>query len=107
MTTSQSPDWRANILRDMPEDPVTIKAATFPTALELITTAAYNRRMTVEDFIGRAALAVAVFDAEGDPTWEDAFEKEPPLRDLRRRGLPRRRLRGKNFGPWRIGGMSE
>lgn len=95
-------DWRDKILTDLPEDRVSVRASTFPTGLDLIKTAAYNRRMTVEDFIGRAALAVAVFDAEGDPTWQDATEKEPPLADLRRHGLPKRRLRGRNFGPWVI-----
>lgn len=99
-------DWRDNILNDLPEGPIPLRGATFPTALEVIKVAAYNRRMSVEDFVGRAALAVAIHDAGGDPTWEQATDKEPPLRDLRRHRLPKRRLRGRGFGPWRIEGMS-
>lgn len=104
---SQPTDWRSNILRDLPDAPVVVKAATFPTALAVIEAAAYNRRMTVEDFIGRAALAVAVYDSDGSDTWDDIAEKEPPLRDIRLRKLPRRRLRGRGFGAWRITGMNE
>ena len=104
---SQPTDWRANILRDLPDAPVTVRAATYPTALAVIEVAAYNRRMTVEDFIGRAALAVAVYDSDGSDTWEGISEKEPPLRDIRTRKLPRRRLRGRGFGAWRITGMNE
>lgn len=100
-------DWRDNILNDLPEGPITVRAHTFPSALEMIRTAAFNRRMTVEDFVGRAALAVAVHDFAGETTWERATEKEPPMSDLRRRSLPKRRLRGRNFGPWIIEGMSE
>lgn len=106
-TAKPKGDWRDNILNDLPEGPTTLKGQTFASALELIRVAAYNRRMTVEDFVGRAALAVAVHDHGGDMTWEKATEKEPPLADLRRRKLPKRRLRGRNFGPWKIEGMSE
>lgn len=100
-------DWRDNILSQLPEGSTSIKGQTFPTALEIIKAAAYNRRMTTEDFVGRAALAVAVHDFGGELTWEMATEKEPPLADLRRRGLAKRRLRGRGFGPWKIEGMSE
>ena len=104
---SQPPDWRANILRDLPDAPITVKASSYPTAMAVIEAAAFNRRMTVEDFIGRAALAVAVYDSDGSDTWDDIAEKEPPLRDIRLRKLPRRRLRGRGFGAWRITGMNE
>lgn len=107
MPTKPTGDWRDNILNDLPEGNTTIRGHSFPTALEIIRAAAYNRRMTVEDFVGRAALAVAVHDFAGDLTWEMATEKEPPLADLRRHKLPKRRLRGRNFGPWKIEGMSE
>ena len=109
MTTTTPPtgDWRDKIVRDLPEVSVRLEGRTFPSALELIRIAAYNRRMSVLDFVGRAALAVAIHDQQGDITWEDATDKEPPLPDLRRWRLPRRRLRGKNFGPWKIEGMSE
>lgn len=99
-------DWRDNILADLPETPVPLKGSTFPTALEIIRIAAYNRRMTTEDFVGRAALAVAVHDAD-DMTWVEATKNEPPLGDLRRRSLPKRRLRGRGFGSWSIEGMSQ
>lgn len=102
--TTLKGDWRDNILNDLPEGPINVRGHTYPSALELIKVAAYNRRMTVEDFVGRAALAVAVHD-HGDITWEQATEKEPPLADIRRRSLPKRRLRGMNFGPWKIGSM--
>lgn len=104
---TQKGDWRDNILTDLPEGVSSIRANTYPTALEMIRAAAYNRRMTVEDFVGRAALAVAVNDFSGQTTWEMATDKEPPLADLRRRSLPKRRLRGRGFGPWKIEGMSE
>mgnify|MGYP006137166177 CR=1 FL=1 len=100
-------DWRQNILSNLPEDAVPIKGHTFPSALEVIKIAAFNRRMRVEDFVGRAALAVAVHDNAAELTWEMATEKEPPLADLRRRSLPKRRLRGRGFGPWKIEGMGE
>lgn len=107
MPSQKKGDWRDNILSDLPEGKVNLRGHTYPTALEVIKAAAYNRRMTVEDFVGRAALAVAVHDFAGDLTWEMATDKEPPLADLRRRSLPKRRLRGRNFGPWKIEGMSE
>lgn len=106
MAKEKKTDWRDSILSDLPEGPITVRAHTYPTGLEMIRAAAYNRRMTVEDFVGRAALAVAVHDFAGDVTWEMATEKEPPLADLRRHKLPKRRLRGRGFGPWKIEGMS-
>lgn len=105
MTNRKTGDWRDNLLANLPEGPITVRAHTYPTALEMIRAAAYNRRMTVEDFVGRAALAVAVHDFAGDTTWEEATDKEPPLADLRRHNLPKRRLRGRGFGPWKIGSM--
>lgn len=107
MKNKKTGDWRDKILSDLPEGPINLRAHTFPTGLEIIRAAAYNRRMTVEDFVGRAALAVAVHDFGGELTWQTASEKEPPLHDLRRHGLPKRRLRGRGFGPWNIEGMSE
>lgn len=106
-TKKPAGDWRDNIINDLPEEPVALKGMTFPSALELIKVAAFNRRMTLEDFVGRAALAVAVHDASAETSWTQMTDKEPPLRDLRRRKLPRRRLRGKGFGPWQIEGMAE
>lgn len=99
-------DWRANILADLPDAQVHFRGNSFDSAWELIQTAAFNRRMSVEDFVGRAALAVAVHDSGGEVTWEDATDKEPPLRDIRRRKLPHLRLRGRGFGPWKIGKMT-
>lgn len=105
-STTPTGDWRDTIIQDLPEPSQKIMIRSYASALELIRIAAFNRRMSVRDFIARAALAVAVYD-HGDITWEEATEKEPPLPDLRRWHLPRRRLRGKNFGPWKIEGMSE
>ena len=107
MSQKKTGDWRDNLLANLPEGPINVRAHTYPTALEIIRAAAYNRRMTVEDFVGRAALSVAVHDFAGDMTWEEATDKEPPLADLRRHSLPKRRLRGRGFGPWKIEGMSE
>lgn len=103
--TKPTGDWRDNILNDLPEGPIPLRGATYPTALEVIKVAAYNRRMSLEEYIGRAALAVAAYDTETE--WDSITDKEPPLRDLRRHRLPRRRLRGRGFGPWKITGMSK
>lgn len=98
-------DWRDTILSDLPEGPVQLRGTTYPTALEAIKIAAYNRRMHLDEFVGRAALAVAVHDLDLD--WEEITDKEPPLRDLRRHRLPARRLRGRGFGLWRITKMGQ
>jgi len=98
-------DWRDNILNDLPEGPVQLRGTTYPSALEAIRTAAYNRRMHLDEYVGRAALALAVADLGLD--WDDITDKEPPLRDLRRHRLPARRLRGRGFGPWRIERITE
>lgn len=105
MTANPKGDWRDNILNDLPEGPVQLRGTTYPTALEAIRTAAYNRRMHLDEFVGRAALAVAVHDLELD--WDEITDKEPPLRDLRRHRLPTRRLRGRGFGFWRIPKMEK
>lgn len=105
--TNQTGDWRDKIISALPEDRIGRKFETFPSAIELIETAAFNRRMRVEDYVGRAALAFAVHDSDGELTWEQAADKEPPMADLRRKGMARRRLRGRNFGPWTIEGLSE
>lgn len=107
MTESQEPDWVEAVMAELPEKVVKVEAHTHITALQAIKVAAYNRRMGLGDFIGRAAAAVAVYDSDGSITWDSLMEKEPPLRDLRRRRLPRRRLRGTGFGGWRITGMDE
>lgn len=107
MTTPPTGDWRDEIMKNLPDAEVHARYDTFESALEIIKTAAYNRRMTVEAFVGRAALAVAVHDFADEITWEDATNKEPPLRDLRLSARKRVRRRGRGFGPWKIEGMSE
>lgn len=96
-------DWRDNILGDLPEGPVQLRGTTFTSALEIIKIAAYNRRMHLDEYVGRAALAMAVADLGLD--WAEVTDKEMPMRDLRRHKLPARRLRGRGFGPWRIKGL--
>jgi diketogulonate reductase-like aldo/keto reductase len=96
-------DWRADVLKSLPDEKQVRRYITFTSGLELIDTAAYNRRMLTEEFVGRAALAVAAYDAE--ELWAVVTQKEPPLRDARRRRLPAKRLYGKNFGNWQIEGM--
>jgi hypothetical protein len=98
--------WRADVLSDFAQPRIETPAWTFPDALDLIEIAAYNRRMTVEDFIGRSALAFAVFDAAGDVSWKMATRLEPPMRDLRRHNMPLRRKFGRDFGDWQIQELS-
>ena len=95
-------DWRADLLNDLPQARIEVKAQTFPNAYDLIQVAAFNRRMDVKDYIGRAALAFAVYDAGIETSWKQMTRLEPPMRDLRRHGLPKRRLFGEGFGKWTI-----
>ncbi len=97
-----SEDIRAEIAEQLPEPRVSARFYTFESAFEAIETAAYNRRMRTGDFVGRAALAFAVFDSDGDLTWAEATEKEPPMRDLLKLGFDRDRLRGGGHGKWQI-----
>lgn len=93
---------REQFADDMTEPRVSARFHTFPSALAEITDAAFNRRMHVRDFIGRAALAFAVYDSQGEVLWEEITEKEPPMGDLVRLGFPRDRLRGHGHGEWQI-----
>jgi hypothetical protein len=86
----------------MPEKRLSARFHTFPTALSEISDAAYNRRMTVRDYVGRAALAFAVFDSEGELMWDELTELEPPMTDIVRPGFDRDRLRGRGHGKWQI-----
>jgi hypothetical protein len=97
-------DWRADVLRSLADDKKAFRVVTFESAYTLIADAAYNRRMLIEDFVGRAALAVAAYDA--DEPWLAVTYKEPPLRDLRRNNLPPKRKYGRDFGNWQITGMT-
>jgi hypothetical protein len=94
--------WRADMLNDLPQARIQSKFYTFPDAYDLIKVAAYNRRMKVEDFVGRSALAVAVFDSAGEHTWREMTRQEPPMWDLRRHNLPLKRKFGADFGPWEV-----
>lgn len=96
-------DWRADVLKSLPDEKVAFRIVSFTSAYALIGEAAYNRRMKIEDFCGRAALAVAAFDA--GETWLAAAHDEPPIHDLRRTRLPAKRRYGKDFGAWQIMGM--
>ena len=95
-------DIREAIAEQMPEKRLQSRFTTFPSAYEEIDVAAYNRRMTTREFVGRAALAFAVFDSKGDVLWEEITEKEPPISDLVRVGFPKDRLRGRGHGEWQI-----
>lgn len=97
-------DWRADILRSLPDEKRMIRMMTFDSALDLIQVAAYNRRMTQQEFCGRAALAVAAFDA--DEPWFAVTRLEPPLHDRRRFQMEPRRKYGRDFGNWQITGMT-
>jgi hypothetical protein len=96
-------DWRADVLKSLPDDKVAFRLVTFTSAYKLIGDAAYNRRMKMEDFCGRAALAVAAYDA--DEPWFAVTQNEPPIHDLRRTRLPARRKYGRDHGDWQIMGM--
>ena len=98
--------WRADLLNDLPQARIEARFYTFPDAYDLIKVAAYNRRMKAQDFVGRAALAVAVFDSDGEHTWREMTRQEPPMYDLRRHNLPLKRQFGANFGPWEVQVMS-
>ena len=93
---------RQEIEAQMVEKRLSARFHTFPSALAEISDAAYNRRMTVRDYVGRAALAFAVFDSEGQVMWEEITEKEPTMTDLVRPGFDRDRLRGDGHGKWQI-----
>lgn len=98
----QMDGWRADLLNDLPQARISAKFQTFPDAYDLIKVAAYNRRMKHEDFVGRAALAMAVFDSAGEHTWREMTRQEPPMWDLRRHNLPMKRKFGADFGPWEV-----
>jgi len=100
-------DWRDEIMNDLPQTTENLWCRSYADALEVIRIAAYNRRMHVADFVARAALAVAVYDSQGELDYHKISEKEPAMRDLRRRGMRLRRLRGNGFGPWIIKEMGE
>lgn len=90
------------IAEQLPEKRVSARFDTFPSALQEISDAAFNRRMLVRDYVGRAALAFAVYDSDGQVMWDEIMQKEPPMRDLVRLGFDRDRLRGQGHGEWKI-----
>jgi hypothetical protein len=93
---------REQIAAQMPEPRVSGRFSTFPSAYNEIRDAAFNRRMIVADYVGRAAAAFAVFDSQGEVNWEELMEKEPPISDLVRGGFAKERLRGGGHGEWQI-----
>jgi hypothetical protein len=99
--------WREDLLAALPQARIQVQAITFPDAYDLMKIAAFNRRMHVPEFIGRAALAFAVYDAGEDATWAAMTRNEPPMRDVRRHNLPPKRKFGHDFGPWVIGDLHD
>lgn len=93
---------REEIADQMPEPRVAGRFTTFPSAMKEIEDAAFNRRMITREYVGRAALAFAVFDSQGEILWDDITEKEPPISDLVLGGYRKERLRGREHGPWQI-----
>lgn len=93
---------RQEIADQMPEKRVQARFTTYESALSEIEDAAFNRRMTTREYVGRAALAFAVFDSHGEVLWEEITEKEPPISDLVRGGYAKSRLRGRGHGEWQI-----
>lgn len=97
--------WKERVLEELAEPRVEFPAWTFPRALSLIEDAAWNRRMKPSDYAGRAALAFAVYDSEGEVTWDAITRLEPEMHDLRRRNLRLKRHFGRGFGSWEIASL--
>lgn len=97
-----SNDIRAQVQAQMPEQRVRAQFTTFPSAWREIQDAAYNRRMIVREYVGRAALAFAVYDSQGEVRWEDITEDEPTISNIVLGGYQKSRLRGRGHGQWQI-----
>ena len=93
---------RQEIAEQMPEKRLQSRFTTFESAYREIEDAAYNRRMLVREYVGRAALAFAVYDSQGEVLWDEITQKEPPIGDLLRPGFLKDRLRGQDHGEWQI-----
>jgi hypothetical protein len=97
-----SPEIRQSVQDQMPEPRVSARYTTFRSAQEQIEDAAYNRRMITGEYVGRAALAFAVFDSGGEVDWAEITALEPPISDLVRGGYAKSRIRGREHGDWQI-----
>lgn len=97
-----SEDIRAQIAEQMPERRIYGRFATFESAYKEIEDAAFNRRMITREYVGRAALAFAVFDSHGEVMWEEITEAEPAISNITLGGYQKERLRGREHGPWQI-----
>jgi len=93
---------RLQIEAQMPEKRVSARFSTFPSALAEIEDAAFNRRMITAEYVGRAALAFAVYDSQGEVMWDEIMQKEPPLSNIVLGGYQKERLRGRGHGDWKI-----
>ena len=93
---------REEIWEQFPEPRVSGRFVTFPSAMKEIEDAAYNRRMIVREYVGRAAAAFAVYDSHGEVMWDELMDLEPPISDLVVGGYAKSRLRGRGHGNWKI-----
>lgn len=93
---------REQIAEQMPERRLSSRFSTFPSAFQQIEDAAFNRRMITREYVGRAALAMAVFDSHGEVLWDEITEGEPAISDIVLGGYQKRRLRGREHGEWQI-----
>jgi len=93
---------RLEIQDQMVEPRIRTQFTTFPSALAEISDAAYNRRMTTREYVGRAALAFAVYDSQGEVSWEDITAGEPGMTNIVLGGHRKFRLRGREHGDWQI-----
>lgn len=100
-----SQNLRQEIVEQMPEGRISSRFSTFPSALREIEDAAYNRRMITREYVGRAALAMAVFDSQGEIMWDEITELEPDISDLVKGGFAKARMRGRGHGEWHIKGL--
>ena len=96
------PAIRRQIEAQMHEPRLMGRFNTFASALKEIEDAAFNRRMITRDYVGRAALAFAVYDSQGEVLWDEVMEKEPPISDIVLGGYQKERLRGREHGDWQI-----
>jgi hypothetical protein len=93
---------REEIVDQMPEKRLSARFTTFQSAYDEIQDAAFNRRMLTAEYVGRAALAFAVFDSHGEVLWDEIMRREPPITDLVMGGYAKSRIRGREHGDWQI-----
>lgn len=93
---------REEIAAQMPDPRLSSRFSTFASAFKEIEDAAFNRRMITREYVGRAALAFAVYDSHGEVLWDEITEREPSISNITLGGYRKERLRGRDHGDWQI-----